>query len=197
VLGITALDVYAATRVRRDGVAGEAFEERTIGVEKTLAVNRPPQECYETWRRVENFPRFMEFVDSVTPVGRNRFHWVARSPVGAKIEWDSEITNDQPGRLIAWRSVDEADVEHAGVVRFEPGPNGRGTWLRVEIQYRPPGGALGAMLARIANAAPKLAIEEDIRRFKRLVETGEVPTIEGQPHGRRSLFYGLMRKGRA
>jgi uncharacterized membrane protein len=197
VAAVTALDVYAANRVRQEGVGEPAVDERTLTVEKTLAINRSPQECYDMWRAVENFPRFMEFVDSVTPIGQNRFHWVARSPGGARIEWDSEITNDQPGRLIAWRSVDEADVEHAGVVRFEPGRDGRGTWLRVEMQYRPPGGALGAMLARIANAAPKQAIEEDIRRFKRLMETGEVPTIEGQPHGRRSMFYGLMRKGRA
>jgi uncharacterized membrane protein len=122
---------------------------------------------------------------------------VARTPGGARIEWDAEITNDQPGRLIAWRSADEADVQHAGVVRFEPDSSGRGTLLRVEIQYLPPGGALGAMLARLADEVPSQTIEEDIRRFKRLAETGEVPTTEGQPHGRRGLLYGLVRKGRA
>lgn len=193
VAGVTALDVYAATSVRREGVPEETPADRTTFVERTLAVNRPPEACYAMWREVENFPRFMQFVDSVTHVGENRYHWVARTPGGARIEWDAEITNDQPGKLIAWRSVDEADVQHAGVVRFEPGRDGRGTWVRVEIQYQPPGGPVGAMLAR----APAEAIEEDIRRFKRLVETGEVPTIDGQSHGRRSLFYGLVRKGHA
>jgi uncharacterized membrane protein len=197
VAGVMALDVYAANSVRRQGVPDETSRDRTVYVEKTLAVNRPPQECYAMWRQFENFPRFMAFLDSVTPTSETRSHWVARAPGGAKIEWDAEITNDQPGRLIAWRSVDEADVQHAGVVRFEPGREGRGTWVRVEIQYLPPGGVIGATLARMTNQAPAEAIEEDIRRFKRLVETGEVPTIEGQSHGRRSLFYGLLRKGRA
>jgi uncharacterized membrane protein len=197
VAAVTALDVYAASRVRGQGVDADGSEDRTVSVEKTFAINRPPQECYDTWRNLANLPRFMKFVESVTELDANRSHWIARAPGGARIEWDAEVTNDQPGKLIAWRSVDEADVEHAGVVRFEPGRDGRGTWLRAEIQYRPPGGPIGAALARIADVAPKQAIAEDLRRFKRLMETGEVPTIEGQSHGQRSLFYGLVRRGSA
>ncbi|HVE50261.1 MAG TPA: SRPBCC family protein [Casimicrobiaceae bacterium] len=196
-LGVTAIDVYAANSVRKAGGSEMLPRDRTVRVEKNLAVGKSPDECYAMWREFENFPRFMHFVESVTTMGATRSHWVARAPGGAKIEWDAEITNDQPGKLIAWRSVDEADVEHAGVVRFEPGRDGRGTWLRVEIQYLPPGGALGAMLAHVMGAVPSEVIEEDVRRFKRLIETGEVPTIEGQPHGKRSLGYGLLRKGRA
>lgn len=197
VLGATAIDVYAANSVRQAGVTESVPRDRTVRVEKNLAIGKSPDECYAMWREFENFPRFMHFVESVTTAGPRRSHWVARVAGGAKLEWDAEITNDQPGKLIAWRSVDEADVEHAGVVRFEPGRDGRGTWLRVEIQYLPPGGALGAMLANLMSAAPSEVIEEDVRRFKRLIETGEVATIEGQSHGKRSLGYQLLRKGRA
>ena len=144
-------------------------------MQRTIAVNRPPQACYDTWHRFEDLPKFMRHLESVTVVRPGVSHWVAKAPFGARMEWDAEVTNDQPGQLIAWRSIDEADVEQTGVVRFEPGPQG-GTLVRVEMQYRPPAGRLGAAVAKLFGDEPTQAVMEDLRRFKRLMETGEVPT---------------------
>ena len=196
VLGVTAVDVLAARRVRGQAApdAASPVDPETF-VERTLAVNRPPQACYDLWRDLESLPRFMKHVESVTVTGPDRSHWVAKAPAGARVEWDSEITNDQPGRLIAWRSLDEGDVDHAGVVRFDPDPSGRGTIVRVEMHYAPPAGRLGAAIAALFGEEPSQSIQEDLRRFKRLLETGEIPTTEGQSHGRRSMLYRLLRKG--
>jgi uncharacterized membrane protein len=193
VAAVTALDVYAAQRWSGRDVPRELPDTRAVNVTRAVTINRPPQACYHVWRRFEDLPRFMLHLESVTPVREGVTHWVAKAPLGAKVEWDAEITNDQPGQLIAWRSVDEADVEQTGSVRFEPGPEG-GAVVHVEMQYRPPAGRWGAAVAKLFGDKPTQSVLEDLRRFKRLMETGEIPTTEGQPHGARGVFYQLMRK---
>jgi uncharacterized membrane protein len=113
---------------------------------------------------------------------------VARAPAGMSVEWDATIINDEPDALIAWRSLERADVDHAGSVRFVPGPQGRGTEVRVILDYIPPAGQIGKAVAKLFGEAPDQQIREDLRRFKRLMETGEIATVEGQPQGKCSWF---------
>ncbi|HEX8138938.1 MAG TPA: SRPBCC family protein [Pyrinomonadaceae bacterium] len=152
-----------------------------IRVEKSITINRSPQELYSFWRRFENLPRFMNHLESVTTTGGGRSHWVAKAPAGTTVEWDAEVYNEKEGELIAWRSLDGADVDNAGSVRFEP--TGAGTTLvRVTLRYDPPGGALGAAVARLFGENPEQQIEEDLGRFKQVMETGEAGS--GQTSGR-------------
>jgi uncharacterized membrane protein len=166
-------------------------------VEKSIALNREPQECYAMWRNFENLPRFMRHLDSVQLTGENRSHWVAKAPAGTRVEWDAEVTHDEPNALIAWRSLDGADVENAGAVRFLAHPSGRGTIVSVKMQYKPPAGAIGATVAKIFGEEPQMQVREDLRRFKQMMETGEIATTEGQPAGRRGALYRMLRSGAA
>jgi uncharacterized membrane protein len=158
--------------------------DRGIRVEKSITINKSPEELYRFWRNFENLPRFMNHLESVQTTGEGRSHWVAKAPAGSTVEWDAEVYNEKEGELIAWRSLDGADVDNAGSVRFEPAINGRGTTVRVTLRYDPPGGALGAAVARLFGENPEQQVEEDLRRFKQVMETGEVTTTEGQPSGR-------------
>ena len=155
-----------------------------IKVEKSVTVNRSPEELYRFWRNFENLPRFMNHLESVKGTGEGRSHWVAKAPAGKTVEWDAEVYNEKENELIAWRSLEGADVDNAGSVRFEPATGGRGTVVRVTLKYDPPGGALGAMVAKLFGEEPSQQIEEDLRRFKQVMETGEAATTEGQPSGR-------------
>ena len=167
-----------------------------IHVEKCITVNRSADECYRFWRDFENFPRFMAHLQSVTVGDGNRSHWIAKGPAGTRFEWDAEITVDQEGKLLAWSSTEGADVENAGTVRFEPAPGGRGTIIWVGLDYRPPGGKAGAWVARLFGEEPSQQIDDDLRRFKWLIETGEIPTNVGQAAGRRDMMSRLFfRKG--
>jgi uncharacterized membrane protein len=155
-----------------------------IKVEKSVTVNRSPEEVYRFWRDFQNLPRFMNHLESVTDLGNNRSHWVAKAPAGKTVEWDAEVYNEKENELIAWRSLEGADVDNAGSVRFEPAPEGRGTIVRVTLKYDPPAGKLGSLVAKLWGEEPSQQIEEDLRRFKQVMETGEIPTTEGQPSGR-------------
>jgi uncharacterized membrane protein len=164
------------------------FFDHGIHVEQSFTVNRSPWDLYQFWRDFENLPRFMHHLKSVKVLDSNRSHWEARGPAGTTVEWDATIINDEENALIAWRSLDGADVDNAGSVRFLPAPEGRGTEVKVVIEYIPPAGRLGAALAKIFGEAPDQQIQEDLRRFKQLMETGEIPSTEGQPRGTCSWF---------
>ena len=157
---------------------------RGIKVEKSVTVNRPPAELYSYWRNFENLPRFMNHLESVHVTGANRSHWVAKAPAGTTVEWDAEIYNEKENELIAWRTLENADVDSAGSVRFEPATGGRGTTVRVTLKYDPPGGVLGSLVARLFGENPEQQIDEDLRRFKQLMEAGETATTTGQASGR-------------
>lgn len=160
---------------------------RGVNVEEAFTINRPAEELFEIWRRFEELPRFMRHLTSVRRIDDRRTHWVAKAPAGRHVEWDAEIINEIPGELIAWRTLEGADVVSAGSVRFRPAPGHRGTEVRVRLQYAPPAGKLGAVVAWLFGQEPSSTIQEDLRRFKSLMEAGEAPTTEGQPRGRQSI----------
>jgi uncharacterized membrane protein len=156
-------------------------------VHASLTVHRPADELYAFWRQLENLPRFMKNLESVTEEG-GISHWVGKSPLGMKISWDAKIVDDRPGRVISWRSLADSPVDNSGWVRFEPATGGRGTVVRVHMDVKTPENLFARALARLTHQGVELEVQSDLRRFKALVETGEVPTIEGQPAGDRPLL---------
>ncbi len=151
-----------------------------VKVVRAITIARPAEELYRIWRNFDGLPRFMQHLVSVKSEG-NRSHWVARAPMGASISWDAEIVNEEPNRLIAWRSVEGSRVATAGSVTFEPAPGGRGTEVHVTLKYDPPGGKLGSWLAWAFGEEPGVQVGEDLRRLKQMMEAGEIATVEGQP----------------
>jgi uncharacterized membrane protein len=143
---------------------------------RTVSINRPRQELYEFWRDFRNLPLFMENIESVIVLDSNRSHWIVRGPANSDLEWDSLITEDIPGKVIAWRSADGASVDNSGRVEFRDSSNGRGTVVTVTLVYDPPAGALGKAFAKIFRREPKIQARQELRRFKQLMETGELPT---------------------
>jgi len=112
-----------------------------------------------------------------------RSHWVAKAPAGRRVTWDAEIVDEKVNELIAWRSLDDADIRHAGTVQFERGTGGRGTTIRVSLTYAPPGGKFAAVIAKLFGEEPSQQVHDDLRCLKQIMEAGEVPTTEGQPRG--------------
>jgi uncharacterized membrane protein len=172
--------VYQALGIHRPGKvrAGVPYE-LGVRVDKAITIQKPPSEVYSFWRNLENLPRFMKYVDAVTAVGDKQSHWVVRAPRGGTFEWDAEIVNDVPNEVIGWRSLEGSDVDVGGSVRFEAAPANRGTVVRVSLQYNPPGGYIGAAIAKLVGSSPAALIEEDLRRLKQLLETGEIATAHG------------------
>jgi len=154
----------------------EAAEEDDVLVGRTVSINRPRQELYDFWRDFRNLPLFMENIESVEVFDGNRSHWVVAGPAGSDLEWDSVITEDIPGELIAWTSAEGASVQNSGRVEFRDSTNGRGTIVTVTIAYDPPGGALGKAFAKIFRREPTIQARHELKRFKQLMETGELPT---------------------
>jgi uncharacterized membrane protein len=160
---------------------------RGIHVEEAVTINRTSEELFAYWRKFDQLPRFMKYLVSVKELDHRRSHWVAKAPGGRTMEWDAEIINEIPGELIGWRTLDGADVISAGSVRFKAAPQ-HGTEVRVRLQYEPPAGKVGSAVAWLLGHEPSQTIREDLRRLKQLMEAGEVPTTEGQPHGTRSTL---------
>lgn len=178
VAGITGLDVYAAvTRSRRPV---------PMQVHGTTTVARSERQAYELWRRLEDLPQFMAHVDEVRTTGDGLTHWRVGGPFGRTIEWDAEIVDDVPGEYLSWRSVDGADVSNQGEVRFVPAPGSQGTEVHVSLHYEMPGGKLGETVARFYGENPHQQLDDDLRRFKQVAETGEVVRSEGAPGGKRA-----------
>jgi uncharacterized membrane protein len=155
-----------------------------IKVERDVRVNRPIVEVYHFWRRLENLPRFMDHLESVTVIDENRSHWVAKAPAGTKVEWDATIHNEIENELIAWRSLPGSDVDNAGSVHFTP--VGQSTQVRVVLSYDPPAGRVGAVVAKLLGEEPGQQVEDDLRRFKQVMEAGEAPaaTRSRKPAGK-------------
>ena len=177
VLTVAALDVLCAQQL--SGGNQGMIKGGGSQVKKSLIINRTPEELYQFWRDLENLPRFMPHLESVRVTGEGHSHWVARAPAGSSVEWDAEITEDRPNELIAWRSIAGADVDNSGSVSFERATGNRGTIVRVEMEYTPPGGALGAFIAKLFGEEPGQQSQEALRCFKQLMETGEIAISEG------------------
>lgn len=152
----------------------DATESGLRKVRHAVTVNRPASELYAYWRDFANLPNWMRHLESVTHLEGARSHWVTRGPGGVKVEWDAEIVADVPGELIAWQSLPGADVRNAGTVRFIPVPAGRGTEVHVELDYSPPAGSLGAVVAKLFRAEPGQQIRDDLKAFKSVMEVGEI-----------------------
>ena len=153
-------------------------------IKHVTIVDRPAKELYDFWRNEENSPKFMSNIKAVIKTGEKTSHWVSEGPFGKTFEWDSETINDDPGRMFAWKSLPGAAVNNAGAVHFDPATGGRGTKVTLEVNYEPPGGMLGVAVSKLIGQDPDGISKENLRRFKQLMETGEIATIDGQTSGR-------------
>ena len=176
VLAVAALDVICAQQLSRqpETEANEGADRGIIHTRRSVTVNRPVAEVYAFWRDFQNFPRFMRHLESVTVLDEQRSRWVAKAPAGKTVEWDAEITDERENELIAWHSLEGADVFNAGRVRFEPAPGGRGTEVRLDLAYKPPLGKLGSKVAMLFREEPGQQAQDDMRHFKQVMELGEI-----------------------
>jgi uncharacterized membrane protein len=198
-LGAGALVAYGVSRRSKTGtaIAGiggvlaygamRQMSSEPSEAKATFLVNASPEECYNLWHHFEVLPRFMAHVKSVRMVGNNRSEWVALGPLQREVRWTAETRENQPDRRISWASLPNSDIETSGSVEFRPDPQGRGTFVTAEVRYSAPGGALGTAFATMMGKNPEFMVREDLRRFKALVECGEVPTTVGQTHGPRGV----------
>ncbi|MDB5328533.1 MAG: hypothetical protein JWM57_4102 [Phycisphaerales bacterium] len=161
----------------------KSYFDHGIHVKSAVTVDKPADELYAFWRKFENLPRFMGHLKSVTVLDDKTSRWVANGPMNSDVQWTAEIINDVPGELIAWRSLAGAQVDNAGSVRFLAAPGGRGTEVRVNLDYIPPGRSVGKWVAKLFGEEPSQQIHQDLRKFKQLMETGVVATINGQSKG--------------
>lgn len=190
--GIAGADLYVALRTSGNGSTGRhANAPHHRALRAAVTVGRAPEDTYRAWRDLENLPAFMYHLESVTVEGADRSHWVSRSRLaqattGHPLEWDAQITEDEPNKRIAWQSLPGAPVENGGSVQFTPAPNG-GTEVRVTIGYHMPGGVLGKAAATLFGESPDQQVNDDLRRFKQLLETGQVLRSDGSPEGTTAL----------
>jgi uncharacterized membrane protein len=168
--GVTALDLLY-------GAVLDRARDRDVHVRPEIIVERPREALYAFWRKLENLPLFMRHLESVRGIGPNRWHWIARGPLRTTVEWVSEIIDDRPNELIAWRSVDGSGLDNWGAVTFEPTADGRATVVRLDMGYRPPRGALGARVAKLFGRAPERQASGDLRVFKQLMEGGRAAEL--------------------
>lgn len=181
VMGVTALDVLCAQQLDRE--SGLTTRDGAIRMKRSIAIARPPSTVYAFWREYSNLPRFMYHLEAVQEIGPRLTHWTARAPAGGSVEWDAEHTEDRPNEMLAWQTLPGAMVWNRGSVHFEPRRGGTGTIVRVDLEYRPPGGRLGTLFAKLFNESPEQQIYDDLRRLKQVLETGEVVKSDGSPSG--------------
>jgi len=189
VLGIGLIYQTAAGRNPLYSAMGITLARTTSGsqrvvVVKSMTISRPSGELYRFWRDFQNLPSVMTHLESVSVLDDKRSHWKVKGPAGISVEWDAEIVNEKDNALIAWESCANSDIAHWGVIRFVPAPGDRGTEVTVVLEYEPIAGTFGAALAKLFGKEPGQQIEDDLRRFKYIMEAGEAPTIEGQPRGK-------------
>jgi uncharacterized membrane protein len=178
-LGVSTGNAAAVLAPPRPDVTSRAATvnaRRAVKVSRTVTIDKPRHELYAFWRDFTNLPRFMEHLVSVTVDTAGRSHWIAKGPAGTTVEWDAVIVNDVPDSIIAWKTVGHPDVANAGAVNFHDEPGGRGTIVKVSVDYEPPAGRIGALVARLFGEDPDRQIREDLRKFKQLMETGEITT---------------------
>lgn len=189
-----AMGVDTFERTGRRSRYGTSLTSGRVHVNQSVTIDRSPAELYQFWRNFENLPQFMKHLENVTVLEGNRSHWKASAPMGFTVEWDAEVTSDQPNERIGWQSLEGADIVNSGVVEFRPTRN-RGTEVEVTMIYEAPGGKAGALLAKLFGEEPSQQIAEDLRRFKRLMETGMIITVEGQTSGRKEMPKAMAARG--
>jgi uncharacterized membrane protein len=191
---LVAYAVYKGSNKQREARHHEASpaprdEALPNEIDATVTIGSPRQEVYTFWKQLENLPLFMKHLESVEDLGNGRSRWVAKTPAGGRVEWEAETLEDRAGELLSWRSVPGSQVYNAGTVRFENASGGRGTAVKVHLEFVPPGGAAGRAAARLLGPITSQQVREDLRRFKNLMEAGEIPTISGQSAGRRHAIH--------
>jgi len=172
-LGVTAIDYYCADKLSIKTPSTGTTPEGRIRIAQSIIVGRQPEEVYGFWRRLENLPRFMSHLESIEETGNGQTHWRTRAPGGPSVEWDAQITANEPNRRISWRSLPGSTVENSGTVWFQPATGGRGTQIRVELEYQPPFGKLGAVAASLFRENPKQQMYDDLRAMKQVLEVGD------------------------
>jgi uncharacterized membrane protein len=192
VLGAFAADVYDGVRLARtngtqapaeDAAATQGEEDKPMHVKRAITVRRDRDELYAIWRDFDRFGEFMAHVEEVRSIGAGRSQWKARGPLGMTAEWEAEITEDVPGERISWRSLPGSKVHNEGTVSFVKAPADQGTEIHLELHYEIPGGAIGATIAKLFGEEPAIGVKDDLRRFKQIVETGEIVRSDGSPEG--------------
>ena len=181
-LGIAAVGGYLAYRaatgndpvMKAAGLGSGPASSKPIFVEHSVVIERPPQQVYDFWRKLDNLPQIMSHLEEVTQLDAKRSRWVAKAPLGTHVEWEAEIVNDKPGERIGWHSLPGATVDNAGSVQFEGLPGGNSTRVHVALSYRPPAGPLGAAVAKLFGEEPSQQIAEDLQKFKQSFE-GSAP----------------------
>lgn len=168
----------------KDQVEGD----HAVATVRAVMINRPRAELYTFWRDFQNLPRFMANVKGVELLESGRSRWMVAGPGGKDVELISQITEDSPGEKIAWRSTEGSDIDHEGWVSFKDNPFGRGTEVRVFISYDPPGGVIGKLVAKVLQKEPAVQARHELRRFKQLMETGEIPTSKAPEAAPRGSF---------
>ena len=192
--GVTAVDLVCALGLSRgirkeedaeESQTGEgASEASTARVERSLTIEKSAEELYQRWRDLQTLSRVMGHFADVRASGDGQTHWELHGPAGRVLEWDVRTIEDRPGEVLRWQASPDAKVPVEGSVRFRPAPGNRGTVVTLRFQFDPPGGVLGDAAVRLLGGAPGLLASKALRRFKSLVETGEIPTTERQPAGR-------------
>jgi uncharacterized membrane protein len=184
VAGVTLLDIATSRQLRRgDKAASSATGSRTaLPLTAVITINRTPEEVYAFWRNLHNLPRFMGHVESVEILDERRSHWEVAGPGGKTVEWNATISDDRPNEVIAWRTLEGADLANAGEVRFVRAPGGRGTEVRVRMRVEPPGGRLGRTIGKLLRKLPEIEVGNDLRRLKQLLEIGEVVQSDASIH---------------
>jgi uncharacterized membrane protein len=167
----------------REAASRGGAQRGNVRIVRAITIRRPAAELYAFWRQFENIPRVIRHPVTIRTQSPTESHWSVSAPGGRRVEWDAEVTEDRPNEKIAWRSRAGADVPNNGAVEFTPAPGGDGTEVRVELEYDPPGGKLAAWLAKVTGKEGAQQVEDTLRRFKALLEAGEIPTIDGQSVG--------------
>jgi len=183
----TALVARALTNIEFKRLTGIGAGRRAIDIHKTVNVAAPVEEVFSFWANYENFPRFMSNVREVREIGETRSHWVVAGPAGVPVEWDAELTSYTPNEVIAWKTVPGSPIQHAGIIRFQPNPDGS-TRLDIRMTYNPVAGGLGHVVATLFGADPKTEMDADLMRMKSMIETG-VPPHDAARRGDRSGEY--------
>jgi len=176
VLAVTALDIMCAKTlsIQPETAANAGADAGIIRTKRSVTVGASPEECFEVWSNFERLPEFMRHLESVTMLGERRSHWKAKAPAGQSVEWDAETTELVPNQRISWRSVEGSDVDNAGTVEFMPAPGGRGTEVRVTMEYKPPFGKVASKIAMLWREEPGQQVQDDLRHFKQIIELGEI-----------------------
>lgn len=165
----------------------QAQESKQYKAQASFLIKCAPERAFRFWRDFEKLPQFMQYLKSVQVYDDKRSDWTAEGPLGVTLHWSAEIFHEKENERIAWRTLPGSAIENSGSVEFHPIPNNKGTQVTATVQYTPPAGSLGRAFAAIFGKDPTFLIREDLRRFKALMEAGEIPTTKGQPHGPRGI----------